>query len=287
MKVLLGKRERGRVWELDVLRGIAVLAMVFDHLMFDFSTSLHPQYGMFENLSGNRFMSWLYRVGLAFEMSAFREYAHYIFVSLFLILVGISCTFSKSNGKRAFMVGYVATGIYLATALLVSLDFLDEPIVWGILQNITFNIVLYMTVEAICRNRYFMLAVGCVFIIGGIAIDWTNIQHIPPMPHGLNWWQRFCWMLKGPFANVVMGTQWDGSDYFGSLPCAGMTLVGGYIGKTFYATRRSLLPKLDGRWTIPFKWVGRHALLWYAAHQPLTMLITALLGLLCGLKLAL
>ena len=125
MKVLLGKRERGRVWELDVLRGIAVLAMVFDHLMFDFSTSLHPQYGMFENLSGNRFMSWLYRVGLAFEMSAFREYAHYIFVSLFLILVGISCTFSKSNGKRAFMVGYVATGIYLATALLVSLDFLD------------------------------------------------------------------------------------------------------------------------------------------------------------------
>lgn len=287
MKVLLGKRERGRVWELDVLRGIAVLAMVFDHLMFDFSTSLHPQYGMFENLGGNRFMSWLYRVGLAFEMSAFREYAHYIFVSLFLILVGISCTFSKSNGKRAFMVGYVATGIYLATALLVSLDFLDEPIVWGILQNITFNIVLYMTVEAICRNRYFMLAVGCVFIIGGIAIDWTNIQHIPPMPHGLNWWQRFCWMLKGPFANVVMGTQWYGSDYFGILPCAGMTLVGGYIGKTFYAARRSLLPKLDGRWTVPFKWVGRHALLWYAAHQPLTMLITALLGLLCGLKLAL
>lgn len=285
MKVLLGKRKNKRVWELDVLRGVAVLAMVVDHLLFDFSEL--DGYFAAQDLRASSVMYALWRAGIAFQNSAFRFWAHYIFVSIFLILVGISCTFSKSNGKRAFIVAYVATGIFLATKLLQSMDMLFQPIIWGILQNISFNIVLYTVVEGICRNRYFMLGVGAAIVLAGICIKWYALDSgdMAVVQYSLPPWQRFWTFIGQEFPKVVLGTKWYGADCFSVLPCAGMTLIGGYIGKTFYPARQSLIPKLDGKWTVPFTWVGRHALIWYVVHQPAVLVIVYIIAACCGIPL--
>lgn len=282
MERLYGKNSK-RIWELDTLRGIAVLAMLLDHLMFDFA---EMRWYFADWYKAGAFLRQLEKWGVAFQNSALRFWGHYIFVSLFLLLVGISCTFSRSNGKRAAQVFGCGLAVTAVTRFMVTLGMLDEPIVWGILQVIGFSILLYMTVCAVWNNRYFVLAAGFALVLAGILIDWNNVPHAAAVPAGLTRWQEIVWFIKNDAADVMLGLKWYGPDCFGILPCSGMALIGGYIGKTWYPERRSLLPGLDGGWNKPFRCVGRHAIVFYLAHQPATFGLLMLLGLAGGLTLA-
>ncbi|NTV80854.1 MAG: DUF1624 domain-containing protein [Candidatus Aminicenantes bacterium] len=57
----------------------------------------------------------------------------------------------------------------------------------------------------------------------------------------------------------------------------GIFLVGAALGKSVYASRRSLLPWRTPRTFVNF--AGRHSLLIYIAHQPVIMGVLYLLGL--------
>lgn len=282
MTRLYGKNSR-RIWELDTLRGIAVLAMLLDHLMFDLA-EMRYYFADWGNAGG--FLLQLERWGVAFQRSGVRFWGHYIFVSLFLLLVGISCTFSRSNGKRAFQVFCCGFAVTVVTRFMVTLGMLDEPIVWGILQVIGFSILLYMTVRNLWDNRYCMLAVGATLLLAGILIGWTDVPQADPIPAGLTSGQEIVWFIQNDLADVMWGLKWYGPDHFGILPCSGMVLVGGYLGKTLYAQRRSLLPALDGAWNKPFRYVGRHAIVFYLAHQPVTLGLVLLIGIAGGLTLS-
>ncbi len=283
MKPLLGKT-RGRIWELDALRGIAVIAMLLDHFTFDLA---ELRYYFADWYAAGGFMRALEQFGTAFQNSALRFWGHYIFVAVFLLLVGISCTFSRSNVVRALQVLCCGLAVTVVTRFLVTIGFLDVPIVWGILQLIGFGILLYAAVAAVWDNRYFMLAAGAAFILAGILIRWYDVPAAQAIPDGLTRWEEIVWFLKNDAADVLWGLKYYGADHFGILPCAGVVLIGGYIGKTFYPERRSLLPKLDGGWNRPFRWVGRHAIVFYLAHQPITLGLVLLIGLASGLTLAL
>ncbi len=65
-------------------------------------------------------------------------------------------------------------------------------------------------------------------------------------------------------------------DYFPLFPWLGIFLIGSALGKSVYASRKSLLP-----WTMPrtfVNWAGRHALVIYIAHQPVIMGVLSLIG---------
>jgi uncharacterized membrane protein len=65
-------------------------------------------------------------------------------------------------------------------------------------------------------------------------------------------------------------------DYFPLIPWLGIFLAGAALGKTVYASKRSLLP-----WQMPPNFVnfaGRHALVIYIVHQPVIMGVLYLLG---------
>lgn len=280
MNCLFGK-QRKRIWELDALRGLAVILMVFDHLTFDLS-----QLSWYFTDVGDGSMAALERWSVAFQKSAVRFWGHYVFVTVFLLLVGISCTFSRSNSKRALQVLGCGFAVTIVTRYLVTLGMLDQTIIWGILQVIGFGILLYAVADAF-NNRYVLLLAGAGFILAGILIDWVNVPMADEIPYGLTRWEEIVWFVKNNLAEVMWGLKWYGPDCFGILPCAGVVLVGGYIGKTFYAERRSLLPGLDGGWNRPLTFVGRHAIVVYLAHQPLALGLVLLLGLLCGLTPAL
>jgi uncharacterized membrane protein len=66
-------------------------------------------------------------------------------------------------------------------------------------------------------------------------------------------------------------------DYFPFLPWLGIFLMGTALGKSVYASRRSLI-----RSPLPESIVnvaGRHSLLIYVVHQPILLAILYLLGL--------
>jgi uncharacterized membrane protein len=84
---------------------------------------------------------------------------------------------------------------------------------------------------------------------------------------------RSDWLL--PFGIPSPG--FSAFDYFPLIPWFGIFLVGAALGKSVYASRRSLLP-----WRMPRTFVnfaGRHSLVIYIAHQPLIMGVLYVLGL--------
>jgi uncharacterized membrane protein len=83
---------------------------------------------------------------------------------------------------------------------------------------------------------------------------------------------RFDWLL--PFG--IHSPSFSSFDYFPLIPWFGVFLIGSALGKSVYASKRSLLP-----WRLPGTFVntaGRHSLLIYLVHQPVIMGVLYLLG---------
>ena len=53
---------------------------------------------------------------------------------------------------------------------------------------------------------------------------------------------------------------------FSIIPYAAFFFAGTLIAPLLYPSRRSLLKKLDGKWNVPFTFVGRYAIFFYLAH---------------------
>jgi uncharacterized membrane protein len=76
---------------------------------------------------------------------------------------------------------------------------------------------------------------------------------------------RTDWLL--PFG--LPSPSFSSFDYFPLIPWLGIFLIGASLGKSVYASKRSLLP-----WRLPptfVNWAGRHSLVIYIAHQPIIM----------------
>ncbi|MCQ2770623.1 MAG: DUF1624 domain-containing protein, partial [Clostridia bacterium] len=101
-----------RAPELDILRGIAVLFMIFDHFMYDCYDMMgyfFYDYGKTEFTRelvrfARNYWNWDVRV-------VFRQFILFVFLGL----TGICCSFSKSNLKRGFKLMAVAIGLTVAT----------------------------------------------------------------------------------------------------------------------------------------------------------------------------
>ena len=77
--------------------------------------------------------------------------------------------------------------------------------------------------------------------------------------------------LHRSFARV----SWMGGDYFPLIPYLGYAFAGAAVITLFYGGGKSLLPRLDGGWNKPFRFVGKHTLLIVIVHQVANMLILA------------
>jgi len=268
-----------RIFELDTLRGFAVMAMIFDHFTM-LIQAIGAPYGVgseiFSNYYkvNNSFLNKIVELSSTFQDSTFRLACHYIFVTLFLILCGISSTFSKNNFLRGIKIIGAGLIITLATVI-ISFVINDEfYIIFGILSTLGFSVLIYALVEKICNNKWVFLGLGIFIVIWGFLIKWWDVESIYSIK-SLN----FVNLIK-----VMLGYTLFGEDCFGLIPCAGVVLIGGFIGKTLYAKKESVIPSLNGKWTKPFIFVGRHALWFYLLHQVVAAIIIFLLFIICGYR---
>lgn len=257
--------KRRRAWELDLMRGIAVLAMCFDHMMFDFANFR----GWFSNSYdiNNSFMEKLRTFGRAYWTSGhvaeagLRFWGHAVFIFLFLFLVGTSCAFSRDNARRGALVGVASIVFTGASFVLRDMGIMSDGIVFGILQCIAMCILIVAAVDNLTKfNKYVNIYVPLV--IGVIILSFAVKEQAwirPSYDHGE--------FIGEHFLQYVFGTRGFGDDWFGLFPYIGFVFLGMYWGKAAYAERKSLLPRLDGKWNKPFTFVGRHALIFYFLHQ--------------------
>ena len=130
-----------RVWEVALLRGILILFVVFDHVMFDIGAMFADS---FSTPLGIRISDWA--AGYVFESSAFgrwRSVTHDFFIGSFVILSGVSVSFSKNNALRGLKMSVWAVG--LSVAMLFYGEITQDNSVW-----MNFNV---LHVLALSRRR--------------------------------------------------------------------------------------------------------------------------------------
>ncbi len=271
--------KKKRIFELDVLKSVAILAMIFDHFTYLFSISLgymgwasylFKNYYEINDSHLNNFVSFTVR----FQDSNLRLAGHYIFVTLFLFLCGISCTLSRSNVKHGLKTLIGGLVITAATIVLSLVSGEDMYIIFGILTTLGVSILMIALVEKIYDNKWLYLAIGLILIIWGFIIKWWDVERLHYLKE-LSFWE---------IIQVILGYKVYGMDHFGIIPCTGVVFLGVFFGKTVYANKKTLLPALDGKWTKPFTFISKHALLVYLLHQVISIIIIFLVFVSAGYR---
>lgn len=268
------KRDRsGRILEFDLLRGIAVILMMLDHLFYDLFSVMPMFFRDYPAKSPTAVA--LYGAARTYWYHPVREGARVVVIAIFLLLSGICSHFSKSNTKRGGRLLFLSLCITLFSFLIGALtNDVDFMISFGILHCIALSLLLIGLFQRIGLNRWFFLALGVALTLVGIVLN-ADLRYVS--------------YESRPFLETLWG-QIVGTMYAGSDSCA-LTLFGGpifigvFLGETLYKERRSLLFSRY-REGIVTK-IGRNSLLFYVLHQALLPLLLGGILLLCGFSIGL
>lgn len=259
------KPVRSRIWELDFLRGVCVLLMIFDHFMFDIGNIFGEAWAA---AHGTEFFNGLYERALIYADSPLRLVTRDIVVWIFALLCGISCSFSRSNLKRGIEVALFALIITAVTT------YLDMSIKFGILHMFAVAILLWVLINFIARKdarrtAVICLAVGIMIIIINEFCSARYAIDENAFADNNDWYFIADWMLGD-------SRDFYSADYYPIFPSVGYMLVGAGAAPLLYPKKRSLLPWLgEYNWHAPFDLWGRIAIWVYVLHQVVIAVILA------------
>jgi len=240
-----------RFWEVDSLRGLAIIMMILFHLLYDLT--YFGEYNL--NLRSG---FWLY-----FGRTT---------ATIFILLVGISLTLSFSrtkkiqNAREKIYQKYIKRGLKVFSwGLIITLTtfvFLREGfIVFGILHFIGISIIL---AYPFLKLRSGNLLIGIVFISIGI--------YLKNFTFGFPW---LMWLGLRPERFYTV-------DYFPIFPWFGVILIGLFFGNLLYPDYKrkfNLCDLSNFSFIRLFCFLGRHSLLIYLIHQPILIALLYLLGI--------
>jgi uncharacterized membrane protein len=249
-EVLLTSPSRTRLWEVDALRGVAIVLMVIFHFVWDLS------------------FFGLYQANVL--VGPWQTFARFI-ATLFIFVLGVSLTLSYNREVRQpeqthlfrkfFLRGLRLIGwgmvITVATYFFVG----RELVIFGILHLLGLSIIL--AYPFLSLNKWISLAVGIGVIGAGTYVDTLRSESPWLIPLG----------VKQVGRSMV--------DYYPIVPWFGVTLIGVFVGFSLYPNgqRRFAWPDLSQVAPIRgLRFLGRHSLLIYLIHQPLLIGMFILLG---------
>ena len=237
----LVKPAKGRLWEIDFLRGIAVVMMIVFHFLYDLNYfaghSLALWTGFWWIFARATATIFVFLVGISLHLSYSRA-------KVKLSESGLTRKYVK-RGFRVFGWGLLITGL---TWLLLG----GVGTIWfGVLHLIGISIIL---ARPLLKYRMLNLILGLVFVVVGL--------NLATMVFG------FPWLL--PLG--LMPASFYTLDYTPILPWFGIVLLGLFTGKVIYPvgrlkTRKKPRPAAP-RTARPVCFIGMHSLLIYLLHQP-------------------
>jgi uncharacterized membrane protein len=248
------KLRNERAFELDALRGLALVMMILHHLAFDLRYIMGLDVFAFQE-------TWW-----------FENLLRPVFLNVFLVVSGICCSFSRSNTRRGLRLLAVALLFTVATS--VAAFFTQQPlyILFNVLHLLALGTLLYSALTWIERRqgrRRPMVDVLLV-LIAAVVLWFSSL-----LPHWAD--QGSYWLL--PFG--LLPSNLPGmADYLPLIPWLGFFLAGAVIGRQVYVNQTCAFPNAPA-WLVtgsqPFVFVGTRSLLIYALHQPVILAILYLL----------
>lgn len=267
------KIKRKRVWELDFLRGLCIVLMIFDHLALLLGDFFGPVW-FGSGMTGSAFGPSLCRLcHFYYNASMLRKIGHPAVLFVFFAISGISCTFSRSNGKRGFQLLIVALIYSAASYIGQELTGQKIFVAFGVLDFYAVSILLYALVAFILRNNKFAIAGASAAVI--IVTLCLYFLYTPPADTPLIFATVFPpYDFYGNKSLFYSAAAFSPGDLFTMIPWSAFFWFGTLVGPFLYGSRTSRLPILDHAWHKPVSFVGRHALIFYVLH---VIVLTALL----------
>ncbi len=303
------KKKRERIPEIDFLRGLALLLMVWHHAMYDVRYIFGIDAFAFQD------SYWFYRIGRP------------IVLALFLLVSGISTRFSGNNLKRGLRMLLFAVIATVMTAIVEVITNWMGVIFFNVFHVIALSTLCYVLIEHLFIGRYRASPddtpdvelserperkPGRPVMNGILDVELSErLERKPdrPVMNGiLNFERQKAKMIGfligfGAFAVaigyviapilpnvtrnplfVILGSPVAGVQTLDQLPLfpyLGYFLLGSAIGQTLYASGEPFWKGERGLFhTVgrPIRFMGRHALFVYLFHQPVLLSLLWLLS---------
>lgn len=239
-----------RLWEVDTVRGVAIILMICYHFIFDLA--------FFGAYAGNMYaLSW-------------QLFARSIGTT-FILVMGISLTLryerleSQMDQKQLFAIylrrGAIVFGWGMVITVVTYFVLGRGYVIFGILHLLGLSMLLAFP---FLRSRWASFVVGLVAV--GLGFYLNGLKMLSP-------W--LLWLGVPQFGRHMV-------DYYPLLPWFGFTLVGVSLGLTLYpqGARRFALPDLSHMPPVrALSFLGRHSLPIYLIHQPIMLGVLIAIGI--------
>ena len=222
--------KKERIWELDALRGIAILCVIAVHFCFDL----------------------VYFAELDLQFPAWALFVQQYGGVVFVVLSGLCATLGSKSFRRGLVVFAAGMLITLVTYVMYRLGMGGNDLVvrFGVLHLLGVCMMLYPLFRKLPVSS--LLTMGVVFVVCGYLIRDVRVESPYLFPFGF---------IRADF---------ESGDYFPLLPHFGWFLLGAVLGKTLYARKKTKLPgKAKDFFLLRFFcWCGRQSLWIFLLHQP-------------------
>jgi len=239
------KIRHDRLWEVDALRGIAIVLMVIYHLVWD----LYGLAGWDIAMYGLLWTIW-----------------QRITAGLFIFLVGVSLHLRTQRMQTNY-----STRPFLTRGLVI--------FTWGfVISLVTF---MFQPAEYVRFGILHFIGVAILLAFPLAQYMWINLPAgllLLFLPKLLTWRHDVSWL---EWVGLVRAPH-PAFDYFPLIPWLCLVLIGIFVGHVFFPRGRRLfnlsvtpqrMPWLQG-----LQLAGQNALLIYLVHQPLLILTLTLVG---------
>lgn len=244
------RRDNVRLWEVDAVRGIAVVLMIIYHFIYD--------------------LTFFGAYATDIYATPWQVFARSIGTT-FITILGVSLTLryhrlEQKLGRRQLYRAYVKRGVTLfawgMVITVVTYFFVGNRfVVFGILHLLGVSMILAFP---FVRWRWASLAGGIAALGLGLYLGSQKVLH--------PW---LLWLGVPQYGRGMV-------DYYPILPWFGFALLGIFMGLSLYprGVRRFALPDLSHLALVrAFAYLGKHSLFIYLIHQPILLGIFILVGI--------
>lgn len=243
----MGARAK-RIDTLDLIRGVCIIGMMFDHAMFD--------------LAYTAGVVWARVVAQSVIWEIIKQFG----AGVFILIAGVCTNLSRDNLRRGIKVLLAAEVVTVATSVLSSFVGYDMTIRFGILHFMGWSMIIYAMAERYLpkwfANPFWILVFIPSYAVYKMGLL-PQVEATELYCFGLTSWRFFS------------------ADYFPLFPWIFLFIFGIWLG-------RYLLSKNIPQGALSLKvpvvnYIGRKPLLIYIVHQPIIYGLVLLVNNLKGI----
>lgn len=250
-----------RIWEIDFARGLLILLVIMDHFFADVQLVGAGSKFTTEFWQDMYSLASQYRGGTS-EFGKLRMMTHDTFVYIFVVLSGISCSFSRNNFKRALRMCVFAALFSAVTYAASSVFNQYLTTIFNIIHVVALSVLVYSGVELLfsfCKKNWQKNIFGAVMAAVTIALLVAGHYYRFNPVSELNY--------TVIFVNNVQRAKISPGDYWPLLPSLGWFFTGAFLGKALYREKVTLFPSVNAKWVKPVTFIGSYSIWFYFGSQ--------------------